>query len=167
MNLSSSFGTKVINKDDDAVPLFQNNSHATISLYVPLFSYMTMKIRSKTSMIYSKQIFNNELDLIGGLNSIRGFDELSLPVSSYSILNTELRYLFEQQSALFVFYDAAYFEKRYTLDDSYNYAMGFGAGLDLKTGAGVFSIVFAVGKQNQSSFQFNAAKIHFGYKSVF
>jgi hemolysin activation/secretion protein len=118
-------------------------------------------------MIYSEKIFDNELDRIGGLNSIRGFDELSLPVSSYSIFNTELRYLFEEQSALFLFYDIAYTEKRFTTADNYNILMGVGAGLDLNTNAGIFSIVFAVGKQNENPFLFNSSKIHFGYRSTF
>ena len=167
LRISSSFGTKIFENEDSSEPLFQNKSKIDISFYIPLFNFMTIKLRSLTSMIYSKQIFDNELDLIGGLHTIRGFDELSLPVSSYSLLNTEFRYVFERTSALFVFYDVAYFEKRYTSLDSFNYAMGFGAGLDLKTNAGIFSIVFAVGKQNENAFAFNASKIHLGYKSSF
>lgn len=167
--LSSSFGTKAFETETDleAKPVFQNKTRLEISYYVPLFTYMALKFRSLSSMIYSEQIFDNELDLLGGLKTIRGFDELSLPVSSYSVLNNEIRYIFERESALFVFYDLAYFEKRYTLNDSFNYAMGFGAGLDLKTNAGIFTIVFAVGKQNQNPFQFNSSKIHFGYTSSF
>jgi hemolysin activation/secretion protein len=118
-------------------------------------------------MIYSEKIFENELDLIGGLNTIRGFDELSIPSSSSSIFSTELRYLFEEQSAFFVFYDFAYAEKRFTTDNVHNILMGIGAGLDLSTNAGIFSLVFAVGKQNDNPFLFNSSKIHFGYRSNF
>jgi len=171
LKLSSSFGTKMSDDDDESdvvlKPLFQNKTKIDFAYYIPIYNYMTIKLRNQTSMIYSSKVYDNELDLIGGLSTIRGFDELSLPVSSYSLLNTEFRYIFEQTSALFVFYDLAYFERRYTLSDSYNYAMGFGAGLDLKTNAGIFSIVFAVGKQNENPFAFNASKIHLGYKSSF
>ncbi|MDD4150685.1 MAG: ShlB/FhaC/HecB family hemolysin secretion/activation protein [Bacteroidales bacterium] len=167
LDLSTSFGTKNQQNEEEIKPIFQNISFAAVNAYIPLFSYMSIKLRSYTSMIYSEKIFENELDRIGGLNTIRGFDELSLPVSSYSIFNTELRYLFEEQSALFLFYDIAYTEKRFTIEDSYNVLMGVGAGLDLNTNAGVFSIIFAVGKQNENPFLFNSSKIHFGYRSTF
>ena len=167
LNLSSGFGTKTINDEDEIKPSFQNRSHIVVSSYIPIGKYMTLKMRNYTSMIYSKTIFDNELGLLGGLNTLRGFDELSIPVSSFSLLNTELRYIFEEQSAFFVLYDLAYFERRYTQHDSYNYAMGIGVGLDLKTNAGVFSLVYAVGKQNDGQFVLNNSKIHFGYRSVF
>ena len=167
LDLSTSFGTKNQQIEEEIKPLFQNVSFVSLSAYIPLFSYISIKLRTYTSMIYSEKIFDNELDRIGGLNSIRGFDELSLPVSSYSIFNTELRYLFEEQSALFLFYDIAYTEKRFTTADNYNILMGVGAGLDLNTNAGIFSIVFAVGKQNENPFLFNSSKIHFGYRSTF
>lgn len=167
LDLSTSFGTKNQQIDEESKPLFQNISFVSLSAYIPLFSYMSIKLRTYTSMIYSEKIFDNELDRIGGLNSIRGFDELSIPASSYSIFNAEFRYLFEEQSALFLFYDLAYTEKRFTVDDNYSVLMGVGAGLDLNTNAGIFSIVFAVGKQNENPFLFNSSKIHFGYRSTF
>ena len=165
--VNSSFGTKQTSQTDDVPMMFQNLSNLSVSYYIPFFSYMSIKIRSLTSMIYSEKIFDNELDLIGGLNTIRGFDELSIPSSSSSIFSTELRYLFEEQSAFFVFYDFAYAEKRFTTDNVHNILMGAGAGLDLSTNAGIFSLVFAVGKQNENPFLFNSTKIHFGYRSNF
>lgn len=172
LNLTSGFGTKIYEvKIADIEPkkeaIFQNRSRVDIAGFIPVSTTMAIKIRNQTSMIYSKIIFNNELDFIGGLNSLRGFDEHSLPVTSYSILNLEFRYLFEEASCLFAFFDSAYFEKRYTTNDSYNYAMGIGMGLDLKTPAGIFSLAFAVGKQNENPFMFNNSKIHFGYKNYF
>ncbi len=167
--VSSSLGTKIVDNEsaDSLKNLLQNKTSLDYSYYIPLFNYMTLKFRSLTSMIYSDKIFDNELQLIGGLNTIRGFDELSIPVSSYSILSTEIRYIFEQTSALFLFYDISYFERRFTKNDSFNYAMGVGAGIDLKTNAGIFSLIFAVGKQNENAFRFNASKIHIGYTGSF
>ncbi|MDR2010699.1 MAG: hypothetical protein LBQ22_09475 [Bacteroidales bacterium] len=169
---TSAFGSKNYELDIDGEkvkqkPIFQNRSKIDISGFIPVGRFMAIKLRSLTSMIYSKIIFNNELDLIGGLNTIRGFDELSIPVSSYSVASIEYRYLFEESSGLFLFFDAAYFEKRFTPDDNFNYGLGTGIGLDLKTPAGIFSLVFAIGKQNDNPFQFNNSKIHIGYKSYF
>lgn len=168
LKISSAFGTRTTETDVEQRNIqFQTRNSLDFTAFIPLAKFFLLRLRSNTSSIYSKDISENETDRIGGLNSIRGFDELSLPATSYSIANIEFRYRFEEQSALFVFYDAAYFEKRKTVNDYYNYAMGIGAGLDLNTAAGIFSLAFAVGKQNNNPFLFNAAKIHFGYRNLF
>ena len=162
------FGTNNFNENDDNTKsLFQNRSSIDVQFFVPIKNVMTIRLRNVTSMLYCKKIFDNELDMIGGFNTIRGFEEKSLPTSSYSIINAEYRYLFEENSNLFMFYDVGYFEKRFTANDNHNYAMSIGAGIDMKTAAGIFSLVFAVGKQNENPFQFNNTKIHFGYRNYF
>jgi len=169
VDIFSEFGSKNIsgnsNNDDDV--LFQTRNQVDVAYFIPIGSFMSIKIRNITSSIYSKIILDNELFRIGGLNTIRGFDELSIPVSSFSVSNIELSYVFEEESALFAFVDGAYFEKRFTSVDSYNYAIGTGIGLDLNTAAGTFTIVYAIGKQNDNNFSFNNSKIHFGYRNNF
>jgi hypothetical protein len=44
---------------------------------------------------------------------------------------------------------------------------GFGGGLTLETKAGIFGLTIAFGQQQQNSFDFNAAKVHFGYVNLF
>ncbi|MDL2262275.1 hypothetical protein LJC11_02095 [Bacteroidales bacterium OttesenSCG-928-I21] len=169
---TTAFGTKAYNLDTELETagrksIFENRSKIDISGFIPIGRVMAIKLRNQASMIFSKLIFNNELDFIGGLNTIRGFDELSIPVSSYNVASIEYRYLFEEASGVFAFFDAAYFEKRFTNNDNFNYGLGLGVGLDLKTQAGIFSLVFAIGKQNDNPFLFNSSKIHFGYKNYF
>jgi outer membrane protein assembly factor BamA len=167
--INASLGTRTvdINLDAMATTSFQTRNLVDISYYVPIRRFMTIKIRSLTSTIISIKLSENELDRIGGLNSVRGFDELSLPVSSFSLLNLELRYLFDRESAFFAFFDSAYLEKRNTFLDDQNLVFGTGVGLDLNTGAGTFSLVYAIGKQNDNPFLFNNSKIHFGYRNSF
>ena len=169
--LNFGFGTNNYEEKEEenisSKSLFQNRSSIDFQIFFPIENTMALRLRNITSMIYSKKIFDNELDMIGGFKTIRGFEEKSLPTTSYSVVNLEYKYLFEESSNLFLFYDIGYFEKRFTANDSYNYAMGMGFGMDLKTAAGIFSLVFAVGKQNQNPFQFNNIKIHFGYKNYF
>jgi outer membrane translocation and assembly module TamA len=168
LKVNSAFGTRTtVTAENEKKVRFQTRNSVDFSAFIPAGRFMVLKIRSNTSSLYSAELSENETDMIGGLNSIRGFDELSLPATSYSVLNLELRYRFEERSALFAFYDAAYFEKRNTLSEYYNFAMGVGAGLDLNTAAGIFSLVFAAGKQNDDTFLFNNIKIHFGYRNVF
>lgn len=169
LKLSAGLGSKIIlaEEEDISKSAFQTHNSLDVSWFLPLTDFLTVKLRNYTSSIYSKSLSDNELDLIGGLNTLRGFDELSLRASSFSIFNFELRYIFEERSALFAFVDGGYFEKRNTASDYYNYALGVGIGLDLNTPAGVFSLVYAVGKLNNDAFIFNNSKIHFGYRNSF
>jgi hypothetical protein len=45
--------------------------------------------------------------------------------------------------------------------------LGFGAGLNFETRAGIFAFNYALGKKNQNPIDFRAGKIHFGYISIF
>ena len=168
--ISSAMGTRtssLSSEDNEEKSVLHSRSTLILSYYLPIFKYMAIKFNNRTSLMYSEQLYENELFRIGGLNTIRGFDEYSLPTSGYSIYNIEIRYLFEENSAFFGFYDFAYFEKRFTKEEGYNLAHGIGAGINLQTNAGVFSLVYALGKINQNNFDFNSFKIHIGYRNNF
>jgi len=142
-------------------------SDIDFSLFIPIYRYINLKLYNKTTVIYSKTLSNNELDFIGGLNSIRGFNDRSIPAAQYSFINAELRYLFDNSSAIFIFTNYGITQKRFTLENTTNYLFGTGIGIDLQTNAGIFSIVFANGTQNNQGFNLSNSKIHFGYKSFF
>ena len=46
--------------------------------------------------LQSENMFKNELFRIGGLKTLRGFDEESITASFYNIATLEWRFLFEQ-----------------------------------------------------------------------
>jgi len=153
--------------DEEPKPLLQSSVYYDFSGYIGFLRSFAVKLRNSSRFIYSKSIFDNELMWVGGLNTVRGFDELSLPATYYTLGNIELRYLFERNSAVYVLTDAMYFGKMFTAESTRNYALGIGVGIDLSTPAGIFSLVYAIGKQNSNPFSFNNSKIHFGYKSYF
>lgn len=153
--------------DEEPKPLFHSTVYYDFSGYVGFLRNFAVKLRNSSRFIYSKRIFDNELMWVGGLNTMRGFDELSLPATYYTLGNIELRYLFERNSAVYVLTDAMYFGKMFTAESARNYALGIGVGIDLSTPAGIFSLVYAIGKQNSNPFSFNNSKIHFGYKGYF
>ena len=155
------------NETEAKNPLFNANLFYDISGYIGVAQGFAIKLRNSSKFIYSKSIFDNELLWVGGMNSIRGFDEMSLPATYYTLGTIELRYLFERNSAVYVLTDAMYFGKMFTAETSSNYALGIGVGIDFSTPAGIFSLVYAIGKQNSNPFSFNNSKIHFGYKSYF
>ncbi len=111
--------------------------------------------------------FENELYRFGGANSLRGFDESIFFASIYSLQNIEIKYLFEQNSAFYVFWNGAYYYKNVVQDITEDFPWGFGIGLDFETKAGIFSLSYALGKQFDNPFEIQTAKIHFGYVNRF
>lgn len=138
-----------------------------LAAYVPLFSRSTFKIANDLAAIEGKSLFANELYRIGGLKSLRGFDEESITASFYDIVTAEYRFLFEQNSYLFAFWNGAYYESRTVGNFIHDTPYGFGAGISFETKAGIFSLSYALGRQFDNPVQFRSAKIHFGIVSYF
>ncbi len=111
--------------------------------------------------------FENELYRFGGAKSLRGFDESIFLASVYSLQNIEVRYLFEQNSAFYVFWNGAYYYKNVAQSVTEDFPWGFGIGMDFETKAGIFSLSYALGKQFENPVEIRTAKIHFGYISRF
>lgn len=105
------------------------------------------------------QLFNNELFRLGGLQSLRGFNEKQFFLSSYLVNQLEYRLFFEEESFLFLFYDQLVYE-----DD---HPFGVGLGFSLKTNNGQFRFALASGKSNTQDMNFSNAKIHFGFQTRF
>ena len=112
-------------------------------------------------------MFDNELIRIGGLFTLRGFDEESIFATFYSIATVEYRYILEQNSFLYLFFDGAYYEKDNVKGYVSDRPIGFGAGMSFDTKAGIFSISYALGKQFDNPILFRSAKIHFGFINYF
>ncbi len=174
--VNASAGTKVIKKNAKLNPvayegLKLNSTLYTAdfdgSLFIPTFSRMTMKLGLQAAFLQGETTFQNELFRIGGLKSLRGFDEESIYASSFTILKLEYRYILEQNSYMYVFGDGAWYEnksvKNYVRDTPY----GFGAGISFQTKAGIFSIGYALGSQFNNPIQLRSGKIHFGIVNYF
>jgi outer membrane protein assembly factor BamA len=143
------------------------NGDLQADLFIPVMRQSTINIGLKAAGMQTEEVFLNEAYRIGGNNSVRGFDEESIYATTYGIANLEYRFLFEQNSFLFLFGNAAWYEldteKSYLKDTPY----GFGAGVSFQTKAGIFSISYALGKQFDNPLLLRAAKVHFGIVSVF
>ncbi len=117
------------------------------------------------------QLFANELYRLGGIKSLRGFVDNSLFASQYVLSNLELRWLLEPENAvpsyIFAFYDQAWVKRSESRNYSVGTPLGVGAGISLSTPAGLFSLVYALGRSSQQDLSFSASKVHFGYISRF
>ncbi|MBU0765828.1 MAG: BamA/TamA family outer membrane protein [Bacteroidetes bacterium] len=145
----------------------QAEAVAEAALYIPFGRKMTLMIRNRSGHINNSFLFENELFRLGGLRTIRGFDEESVTASSYSVMTLEYRFLYERNSNFYVFADGAWYEK--DLPESYisDTPFAFGIGTSLETRAGIFTISYAMGSQFDNPVEIRSAKIHFGYMNRF
>lgn len=144
----------------------QGNLSITADMAIPVTKFLVAYSKIELSNIYSNgKLFNNDLYRIGGVNSLRGFNELEIYSSAYVLLQIEGRLLLSENSRLFGFVDWAYSENQ-VLNYSDNF-LGIGAGLLLDTLSGVFQLVYAVGKSSKQSLLLAESKIHFGYVARF
>ncbi len=149
----------------------RNNLQVSARLSVAKFTRITNRnillTRLQGALTASKRLFLNDLYRVGGLNSLRGFNENFFFASEYLVTTIEKRFLMSQTSYLLLFYDQSYIH--YALDNKQyrDYPLGLGAGINFETNGGIFTFVFAVGKNQEQGLSLNYSKIHFGYISRF
>lgn len=117
--------------------------------------------------IYNPNLFVNELFRIGGLKSLRGFDEESIFASQYAIGKLEYRYLLDQNSFLFTFFNMAWYKNKSRNKDINDTPLGFGTGINFETKLGIMSVSYALGKQFDNPIFLKNGKIHFGIVNYF
>lgn len=118
----------------------------------------TLFIQSTSAVLFSNNLFTNELYRIGGANSIRGFNEEAIFSSAFSVLNLEYQYNINQTSYLYTITDYAYVQN--SIENINTNLYGFGLGYTYGTKSGVIDISYALGKQDDISFNFNNSKFH-------
>tara|TARA_B100000787_G_scaffold84174_1_gene62002 strand:+ start:260 stop:1849 length:1590 start_codon:yes stop_codon:yes gene_type:complete len=122
-------------------------------------------LQNTTNLMTSDTYLTNELFRFGGINSMRGFLENNIDASMFSILNTEYRYLVNQQTYLHSIIDLGYFENEILKQKEKLYSFGFGLGMTTKAGLLKFSI--ANGNIDGQAFKFSNSKIHLSIASQF
>lgn len=169
IELSSSIGRKETAAEEaDAPPVIseQYAGELNMSYWLPLAKRVSLGFSSKAGFKADKAIRFNELYRIGGLGSIRGFDEESIFAQNFAIGTAELKYLLDATSAVFLFYDQAWYERSdevYFNDTPY----GFGAGALIGTSSGSFRISYGLGSEQNNPILLRNGKVHFGYINSF
>lgn len=110
---------------------------------------------------------DNQLFQFGGFRDLKGFDELSIRASSFWLHNIEIRYFTDQESFFSAFINSAWYENKTSEGYFSDLPVGFGAGINQNTTAGIFAIYLALGISNDIPFSFRNSKIHVGYISKF
>lgn len=174
--LTSSLGNRTIKKNASINPIAYDSlllksttyeSIAITDLYLPLGGKNVLNLENRSGIVYNDKLFSNELFRIGGLKSLRGFDEESIYASKYFIGKVEYRFILEQNSFLFTFINAAYYENKSRNINLHDTPIGFGAGINFETRIGIMSVSYALGKQFDNPIYFRNGKIHFGIVNYF
>lgn len=178
-------GIRTLLRDNkiDQVQFFSNNYPEGISIYdtinkkqtrgeilldqqfyFPIKGNTTLVVRYLGSYLISKSIYFNELYKFGGFSSLRGFDERSIFASSFSMINTEFRYLINNESFAGIFINGAYTENHFKDSPTQfsDFPFGFGASVQLNTGRSLLQMSYALGNSANQPLAFKTAKVHFG-----
>ncbi|MEQ9402564.1 MAG: ShlB/FhaC/HecB family hemolysin secretion/activation protein [Cyclobacteriaceae bacterium] len=128
-----------------------------------VFNRQTIFSHLESKTIDNDELLNNERFRLGGLNSLRGFDEKSFFTDRYFLMRTEFRSFFEKGSFVYIFFDHLWYSNAEINDTPF----ATGAGFSLATQSGQFSFALAVGKSENQQIAFSNMKIHFGYITRF
>ena len=173
--VEAAYGNKTIKKNTklpeelyDGINLSSAQIEAKFNslLYLKFTKHINLKFRADVVYINNEKLFINDLYRFGGLKTLRGFNEDELFADFVSSGTIQLNYFYEEYSSFYIFTDMAYYESHINtlIHDT---PMGIGIGTNFSSKAGIFSVSYALGKQFENPFQFNNARIHIGYISVF
>ncbi len=151
----------------DTVKLSAYQVRVTVagSRFFPLGRQATFRLGLNAGLYQSATYFRNELFQIGGHKLLRGFNEESQYVSRYSIGTAEYRYLLTANSNVFAFVDGGWGD--HVLEKKQHLYLGTGLGLSFETGAGIFNLIWAVGKRDDTEINLRQSKVHLGFVSYF
>lgn len=176
INTQGSIGSRIIKKN----PKLNDAAYTNIALnssqyqiegdvmgFIKLHKNNILKLGAQYATLFGNTIYKNELYRIGGLRTLRGFDEESIYASTYFIPTIEYRFLFEKNSNLFVFIEGAWYENKSNNLQIKDAPISLGAGINFDTKAGIFNLGYALGNQFGNGFDLRTGKIHAGLTALF
>ncbi|NJM16626.1 MAG: BamA/TamA family outer membrane protein [Bacteroidales bacterium] len=167
-NVEAGFKTYTIEGNESSTRKLKGlEAQLELTGFVPLYNKMTLKTRGQAGYLRYSRLFLNELLRVGGLNSLRGFEEESIYAKAYSILTLEPRYIINEKSHVMIFYDAAVLNSSLTAMRQIQWLQGLGAGLQLFSRGGLINLALAYGKVQGVPLEMNKPNVHIGYVAVF
>ena len=123
-------------------------------------------IRGSAGEVENENLLLNDLYRLGGLKSIRGFNENFFFANRYVYVNFEPRYYFDDYSYFLLFLDMGrIWNEVGTRSQDWPRSSGMGARLD--TEGGIFNFIVAWGRSNGQAVGLTTPNIHFGYTGKF
>ncbi|GAB2628803.1 POTRA domain-containing protein [Belliella aquatica] len=122
--------------------------------------------KASAGVLVNENLLGNDLYRLGGLRSIRGFNENFFFANNYIYFTAEPRFYFDTYSYFMIFVDAGRIENN-VQDLQTDFPLATGLGFSLETSGGIFNFIYALGMSNSQDFALNLSKIHFGYTGRF
>jgi len=171
LNLNMAVGTRKIIENYQASPFFYEGVdllsvryriQGKLRGYIPLHKRWVLALSAEGGGLFGKQHLINELFRLGGMNSLQGFDDLSIRASNYGIGLIEFRFILAKIAYINAFFNTAWYEQKITGNYTHDFPFGFGIGIAFTTKAGLFYMSYALGRQLDNPISFKTGKIHFG-----
>ncbi|MDT7832744.1 hypothetical protein RQM59_10165 [Flavobacteriaceae bacterium S356] len=154
------FGTR----KTDARKSEQYEFNLTLSNTFVLNERNQIYFRNQTGILLSDFFLENEVYRIGGVNSMRGFNEQSIFTSQFTYMNMEYRFATSRTSYLYTISDVGFIKTIADLTESV-FGLGFGYLFSIKSTQVNLGVV--LGKSSNSDFDFNNAKLNVSFTSFF
>jgi translocation and assembly module TamA len=176
LHVDIAIGNKVISKnaifdsklyDPIALKSVMMVGNVSIEKFIRVAGNSVFLLKTVGGKIVNKTIFFNDLYRLGGLKSLRGFNDNYFYASDFNINTVEFRQYIDETSYLLLFAEQSYLYYNLAAGKLLDYPTGLGAGVSFTSGPGIFSFVYSVGKSKQQQMSLNQSKIHFGFISRF
>jgi len=142
--------------------------------FIPLYEnrlILTLNSNSKIKGIYnsntSSKLYENEMYRIGGMETIRGFNQEEILSQTYSIASAEIHLRISEGSGFYFFVDKGFVKVYESVKNNDAWPLGLGIGLNLATKSGLFNLSYALGDGFGQSISLRDAKVHFGISTIF
>jgi len=142
--------------------------------FIPLYEsrlILALISNSKIKGIYnsttSSKLYENEMYRIGGMETIRGFNQEEILSQAYSIASAEIHLRISEGSGFYLFADKGFVKVSESGQNNDAWPLGLGIGLNLVTKSGLFNLSYALGDGFGQAMSLRGAKVHFGISTVF
>ena len=156
--IKPSFGSRIT----ESLKSNQIRIESNISYVWKLNQRNSIYIENETGFLNSEKYFTNELFRIGGINSLRGFNEQSIFSRSYTFFNLEYRFLVSNTSYIYTITDFGVINNSNT-----DNLLGLGFGYQFIKNNSKINLGLIVGKTNKLPLNFNMTKLAVGWVNYF
>ena len=138
---------------------------ALLKKNIYLTTQHSIHLEGQLKMLNSDDILFNELFQVGGINSIRGFNQNSIDTSFFTAINTEYRYRISRGIYLHSILDYGIFEDYRRLKTENLY--GIGIGTAILTQSGILRLSVANGTFSRANLDLSSTVAHINLKIRF
>ena len=167
VELDGGIGNKELGSQDLPDQSTQYDVEARIQYYLPTGKRSNLYFDVQGALLVNDYLYLNDLYRLGGLRSIRGFNEGEFFASQYLVGRVEWRFFLDKESYLLAFFDQGFLSYDIIGGQFSDQPAGLGVGMQMNGPGGIFQILYGLGKRNEEGFSFDSSKIHFGYTAIF